>query len=225
MADAAACPEWQEDLAGWLVAQLAPDREARLAAHLEGCRRCREEADALLAVAAVSLAAEGVVPAALGPDDGEPPADLGDRIAASVRRQRRHRALAAAGLALLAGAAAVVAAVALGVGGRDGAPEPLQGRTVTFAVVPAGGSAQAVVADDPGGSVVALRAEGLDPGTTYALWLTPPGGDWTDRVAAGTFRPDPDGSVSVELPCALPAEDYGRAWATTPDGAIALDTE
>jgi hypothetical protein len=45
------------------------------------------------------------------------------------------------------------------------------------------------------------------------------------QIAAGTFRPAADGSVSVELPCSLPAEDYGRAWATDPDGAIVLDTE
>ncbi len=51
-------PEWQEDLAGWLVAQLPPDDEAALAAHLDGVPTCRAEADSLLAVAAVRLAAD-----------------------------------------------------------------------------------------------------------------------------------------------------------------------
>ena len=70
-----------------------------------------------------------------------------------------------------------------------------------------------------------LTAEGLDPAVTYALWLTPPGGGYAERVAAGTFRPDEDGKVDVRLRSALPAEDAGRVWATTPEGQIVLDTE
>ena len=31
-----ACPEWQEDLAAWAVAQGSPEREAALVAHMEG---------------------------------------------------------------------------------------------------------------------------------------------------------------------------------------------
>ena len=83
----------------------------------------------------------------------------------------------------------------------------------------------AVVAPEESGSIMELHVSGLDPDTTYSMWLTPPGGDWNDRVAAGTFKPDEDGEVEVRLRCALPAEEMGRAWATTPDGDIALDTE
>ena len=75
-----------------------------------------------------------------------------------------------------------------------------------------------------GGSLVALTAEGLDPKATYALWLTPPGGGYRERVAAGTFRPDSDGRVDVRLRSALPAEEMGRVWVTTPEGDIAMDT-
>ena len=49
---ALACEEWQPALAGWLMAQLPPDEEAGLAAHLAACTACRAEADSLLHVTA-----------------------------------------------------------------------------------------------------------------------------------------------------------------------------
>jgi hypothetical protein len=82
-----------------------------------------------------------------------------------------------------------------------------------------------VIAEEGSGTLVELIATGLDPDVTYALWLSPADGTWEDRVAAGTFRPDADGEVDVRLRCALPVEEYGRAWATTPEGEIALDTK
>lgn len=216
-----ACPEWQEDLAGWVTAQLAPDREARFASHLDTCAVCRLEVESLLTVAAVTLATDPD-----GPVGGEdrPPVDLRQRIVASVAAERRHRAVRRA--AALGGVASVAAAVLVAVLVRDDRDAaPLRGEEVAFTVVPEGAWAEAVVAADDHGSVVQLTAGGLDPDVTYALWLTPPGGSWQDRVAAGTFRPDEDGGVDVRLPSALPADDYGRAWATTPDGEIALDTK
>lgn len=60
----AACPQWQEDLTGWLVAQLAPERELALDAHVVTCATCRTERDSLLGVAAVTLV-------------GDPPTDVG----------------------------------------------------------------------------------------------------------------------------------------------------
>ena len=63
------------------------------------------------------------------------------------------------------------------------------------------GEGEAVVAPYEGGSSeVQLTATGLDPDITYALWLTPPGGGYDERVPAGTFRPDEDGTVDVRLP-------------------------
>lgn len=216
-----ACAQWQPALAGWVVAQLAPDEEAALRAHLDACARCRAEADSLMAVAATSLGVEpSWVPSSAA---GAPaPEALGARIAAAMRyesrRARRARLVAVLGLA--AAAVAVVVAVAL----RDGG-DRLDGTPVEFAVVPTGARAAAVVAPDADGSIVGLTASGLDPQVTYALWLTPPGGGYEDRLPAGTFRPDESGRVDVRLPCALPAEEAGRVWATTPAGDVALDTE
>jgi hypothetical protein len=214
-----ACPDWQDDLAAWVVAQIEPDREALFAAHFTSCPACRSEATSLLAVTAVSLAAD---PEGRTAGAEAPPAELGDRIVAGIAAERRTRRLLRAGMVALAGAAAVVA---LAVVARDDDPAPLQGEAVAFIVVPRGATADAIVADEAPGSVVQVVATGLDPEVTYALWLSPPEGTWDDRVAAGTFRPDEHGDVDVRLPCALPAGDTGRIWATTPEGKIALDTK
>jgi hypothetical protein len=217
----AACPEWQDDLSGLLVAQLAPDREALLREHLAVCERCRAEAESLQGVAAVSLAMP--VPP-LGsptvPADAPPP-DLGERVLAAVGAERRARRGVRAGLvALVAAAVLVTGAVAVNRAGQS-----LEGEPIAFAVQPAGASVSAVLAADDGDSVVELAATGLDPEVTYALWLSPPGGGLDDRVPAGTFRPDATGRVDARLRSALPPDRYGRAWATTPDGDVALDTQ
>lgn len=215
-----ACPEWRDDLVAWVVAQIPPDREALLDAHLATCGACRAEADSLLGVSAVLLASGLGGEAADGSED--PPAELGARITARIARERRTRRALAAGLAAFAGAAAAVVLVA--VLQRDPGPAPLQGREVAFTVVPPGAEVAAVMADDEGGTVVALTASGLDPATTYALWMSPPDGGWDDRIPAGTFRADGDGDVDVRLRCAYPSSTYARVWATTPEGDIALDT-
>lgn len=219
-----ACPEWQEDLASWLVAQIEPERERLLLEHLAACAVCQAEADSLLAVAAMSLAADvGADIEGLAAELTTPPVELGARIAATISSERRRRRGLRAGAAALVGAAAAVVAVAAVQ--RDTEPAPLQGDVVAFTVVPEGAQVEAILAEADGGSLVQLTAEGLDPDITYAMWLTPPGGGWDDRVPAGTFRPDEDGDVDVRLSSPLPVDQYGRAWATTPDGEIALDTQ
>ncbi|MGH9274436.1 MAG: anti-sigma factor family protein [Acidimicrobiales bacterium] len=215
-----ACPEWRDDLAGLLMAQIAPDREAALRAHLAICEVCRSETDSLLVVSAVALAADPD-PTVDGNED--PPAELGDRIVASIAAERRTRRLVRGGLVALAAAAAATVAIVVLPG--DSNQPPLQGEEIAFTLVPAGASVEAVIADEGEGSLVALVATGLDPDVTYALWLSPPDGTWDDRVAAGAFRPDDRGDVDVRLRCALPADDAGRVWATTPEGDVALDTE
>lgn len=216
-----ACREWQEDLAAWVVAQIEPECEVLLDAHLATCAVCRSEAESLLEVSAVLLATPG--PDGPATTEADPPAELGDRIWARIASERRTRRALAAGLVAVAGAAAaVVLVVAL-----ERGPEParLSGQEVAFAVVPAGAEVAAVLGDDEGGSVVQLTATGLDPATTYALWMSPPDGGWDDRVPAGTFRADGDGDVDVLLRCAYPSRTYARVWATTPEGDIALDTK
>ena len=214
------CPEWHGHVAGWCVAQLTPTEEAAFVAHMAGCGRCRTEAERLTAVAAVSLTAvaraEGRASTATEP----PPTDLGDRIVATVvraRRAQRGRRVAA----LVAVAAIVMVGGGLALTHRS---EPLDGQRMAL-VGSAPAAADAIVASEVGGSAVVLRAEGLDPGVTYALWLTPAGGGYPGRVPAGTVRTDGDGSATARLHSALPQDDVARAWVTAPDGSVVLDTE
>ncbi len=220
-----ACHAWQHDVGAWVVAQIDPARERLFDAHRAECDACRHEAASLAAVAAVAL---GVDPARGRLDETEPidapESDLAARIGSAIASERRRRrarrlaAVAAAAAGVTAGAVLAVAAL------RDPEPRPLRGEAVAFSVVPQGAAAAAVIAADGEGSIVQLVADGLDPGVTYALWLTRPGGTWDDRVPAGTFRPDAGGHVDVRLRCASAPDEYGRVWATTPDGEIALHT-
>ena len=217
-----ACEAWRPALAGWVVAQLDPAEEAALLHHLDGCTACRAEAASLLDVAAVALGADLAPPE---PGVTSPPPDLADRILGRVARERRVR-WAGRAVTAMAGAAGAVAAVAVVAAGlSDTGDGPLRGEEVEFVRLETGVAAAAVVAPEGTGSLVHLTASGLDPDTTYALWLTPPGGGYRERVAAGTFRPDADGEVDVRLRSALPADEMGRVWATTPEGDIALDTQ
>jgi hypothetical protein len=219
-----ACAGWREDLADWLMAAISPEREAALAVHVAGCGACRAEADALFAVTAVVLAADPDAPT--GSVLEPAPAALGDRIVRRVRRERRGRIVRRAfvSAAGAAAAAAIVVVAVMAVGGDDG-PGHIDGETFAMRTLPAGASVDVEVAHDDGdSSLVQLVASGLDPDTTYALWLTPPGGTYPDRVPAGTFRPDEDGRVDVRLHSTMDPDDVGRVWATTPAG-IAFDTE
>lgn len=226
-----ACPEWRDDLASWVVAQGRPDREAALLAHLEGCTACAGEAERLLAVAAVVLAHDPdqaspsatELPSAAA-DAVEPPVELRSRIAGRIRAERRGRLLRrmAVSAAGAAAAAAVVVGAVLVVADDD--PSPLRGgEEFVFSV----GEGQAVVApyEQGSSSEVELVASGLEPGTTYALWLAVPGGGRDDRVPAGTFRADEDGEVDTRLYCSMPAGQVGRVWATSPELDLVLDTE
>ena len=162
-----ACEAWQPTLAGWLVAQLPPDEEAALLAHLDTCETCRAEADSLLHVAALTLGADAGASAA-----EPPPADLGDRIVARVARERRARRAGRLAV-VMSGVAAAVVAVALVT--RDAGEPRLRGEPVAFVREAEGVDASAVVAPEDNGSIIELHVSGLDPDTTYSMWLTPPG--------------------------------------------------
>lgn len=218
---APACAAWREPLSGWLVAQVGPEDEVALADHLADCERCSAEAHSLLTVTAVSLGADPGGERWRLTSDDPPPAELADRIVACVATERRTSRLRLAGVGLVVVAAATVLLVVLS---RDDASRP-DGEPVSLARLAPGVDAAATVAPEDGGSLIALTATGLDPAVTYALWLTPPGGGYPERVAAGTFRPDDDGTVDVTLRSALPVDEAGRVWATAPDGQVVLDSE
>jgi anti-sigma factor RsiW len=132
------CREWRESLGAYALGQLEGDERAALEAHLEGCARCRAELASLEPVAKMLPHAD---PARFE-SAPQPPADLGQRIAAVIASERqrvekrRHRRLF--GGFALGGAAAALAAVALAIFvlGGSGGENPEQ--RVKFTSVPSG---------------------------------------------------------------------------------------
>jgi hypothetical protein len=210
-----ACDDRRGDLAAAALGRLGPADLAALEQHLAGCDACRDELERLHGVAGVLALADP-----LGDDVAAPPDDLGSRVFERVANERRAARTRRRARALLA-AAAVIIVVTVGVAVlRPSGDEPLDGIEVAFTEAPAGVDASATIARKGDGTVVELRAEGLDSDTVYALWLSSADGD---RVPAGTFRPDESGEVEVRLPCALKASSAARIWATTPEGDVPLD--
>lgn len=95
-----ACEQWEQALVASLYDELTPDEQRRLSAHLEGCRSCAQELEALASARGVLREVEPAVPQA-------------PRVVVLGASRRRRPALAfAAGLAC----AAVLVCGGLGAG-------------------------------------------------------------------------------------------------------------
>ncbi len=212
-----ACREWRGTLASQALGRIEPAEEIALRAHLDGCADCRAELRELSTVARalpeIDAARAGAVDVA-----PEPPGRLAAQVLQRLARERerarhrhRGRVLAVAGAAIAA--AAVIAAVLVFTGGG--------GPTGTRVVFPAtnGARGDATLLVRPAGTEVHLHFAGLHRDGYYWLWLT---GDDGDRVAAGTFRGDPD-AATVRLTAALPLGEARRIWVTDDHDRVVLD--
>lgn len=179
------CREWREWLGAYALGQLQGDERAALEAHLEGCARCRAELASLEPVARMLPHAD---PAQFE-SAPQPPADLGQRIAAviegerqRVRQSRRRRVL---GGFALGGAAAALAAAALAIfvlgGGGGGNPE----QQVKFSSLPAGVKIDATLEPHAYGTEIHMYVHGIPSGTLCQVSLRGPKGV---AYPAGTFR-------------------------------------
>ena len=213
-----ACAEWQDDLAAWLVAQGSPEREAALEAHLAVVRR-------VPGGGRQPVRGRRRVPRRR-PDPGGGERARARRLTARrARRADRRRGSAASGAGgpvrravLVAAGGAAAAAVARGRQSwccRRRRREPARGRRVRLRTV--GDAARPWSRPTTAaGRWCSSWPAASSPTSTYALWLTPPGGTYDDRVPAGTFRAEDDGTVDVRLRSMLDPDDVGRVWATTP---------
>ena len=177
------CREWRERIGALVLGQLPEEERFATEAHLDGCRSCRAEAEALAPVAALLERAD---PDRLAPAPAPPPG-LGERIvrriAAERRTQRRRRTrlrlgLAAAGVAAVAAAAIAVVAIV-------GSDRTTPSQTVAFRSLPHGDSAEATLVSRPWGSEISIHVYGFRPGTVCQVWLRRSDGK---RVPAGSFR-------------------------------------
>ncbi|HEX5712173.1 MAG TPA: zf-HC2 domain-containing protein [Solirubrobacterales bacterium] len=176
------CREWRPLLGAYVLGDLPGEERAALEAHLEGCARCRAEAESLGAVARLLPLAD---PGRFGQPAPRPAADLGRRIAGAIgaeQRAGRQRRRWRAGLSLGAAAAAAAVALALFVlpGGGEGAPE----EHVEFGALPGGVKIYATLAPHAYGTEVHVYVRGVRSGTRCRVFLRGPRGE---RVPAGTF--------------------------------------
>jgi putative zinc finger protein len=179
------CREWRESLGAYALGQLEGNERVALEAHLEGCARCRAELASLEPVVRMLPHADPVhfetAP--------QPPADLGQRIAAVIASERqrvqKRRRRVFGGFAL-GGAATALAAAALAIfvlGGSGGGGNPEQ--QVKFTAVPKGVTIDATLEPHAYGTEVHMYVHGIPSGTLCRVSLRGPHGV---AYPAGTFR-------------------------------------
>jgi Putative zinc-finger len=191
------CREWRESLGALALGQLPKEERAALEAHLEGCPECRAELDSLAGVAQLLPLANpehfGTAPA--------PPASLADRVAATIRAERRSQRRRRWRMGLsLGGATAAVAAAMLAIfvlpGGSSTTPE----QHVAFGSLPPGLHISATLEPHAFGTEIHMYVKGAPSGTLCRVFVRGPNGE---RQPAGSFRyrwgDDSDAVLSAAL--------------------------
>ena len=175
------CREWRESLGAHALGQLPAEERAALEAHLEGCPECRAELESLAGAARLLPLADpdrfGTAP--------QPPAALGNRIAATIRAERRstRRRRLRLGLAF-SGVTAALAAAALAIFVLPGGgANPSQ--HVAFGSLPSGITIDATLEPHSFGTEIHMYVQGVRSGTLCRVFLRAPHGA---RVPAGSFR-------------------------------------
>lgn len=176
------CREWRESLGAHALGQLAEQERAALEAHLEGCRACRAELESLAGVARLLPLAN---PEHFDTAPAPPPA-LADRVAATIRAERRtvRRRKLRLGLAF-SGAAAAVAAAALVIFVLPGGGNPTPEQHIAFQSLPPGMHIDATLEPHAYGTEIHMYVKGAPSGTLCRVFVRGPSGV---RQSAGSFR-------------------------------------
>jgi hypothetical protein len=187
------CREWRTSLGAYALGQLPAGERAAVEAHLEGCPECRTELDSLAGVARLMPLAD---PERIMSPAPRPPAQLGERIAATIEaerserqqgeasaRTRRRRFRFGFGFAGVATAAAVAVLLALVILPGDGGSAPEQ--NVAFANLPKGIAIDAHLQPHAFGTEIKMYVSGVRSGTLCRVFLRGPDGR---RYPAGSFR-------------------------------------
>ena len=213
------CRPWRELLGAYALGHLPKDERTGVAAHLDGCRACSDELDELRPVALALPAAD---PAHLRARPA-PPADLGDRVAATIRTARssqvRRRWRLGVGAAV---AAALVAVTTLAVAAAL-RPDRGEGREeFAFPSLPPGVEATAYLyppEEGTPGIEVWLEVDGLEPGKEYAVWVERR--STGQRVKCGSFEAV-RGPAHIVLPSTVERADTGAVGVSTTEGEFVM---
>lgn len=176
------CREWRESLGAYALGHLSPEERASLEAHLEGCPECRAEARSLAPITRLLPHAD---PEHFGPAP-QPPAALGERIAARIGAERRatRRRRLRLGLAL-GGAAAALAATVLAIFILPGGGGEAPAQHVTFRSLPPGMKIGATLEPHAFGTEIHVYVKGAPSGALCRVFLRGRDGS---RLPAGSFR-------------------------------------
>jgi len=192
------CREWRESLAAHALGTISERERAALEAHLEGCPACRAELDSLAGVARLLPLAS---PEHFDTAPAPPPA-LADRVAATIRAERRtlRRRRLRLGLLAFSSATAAVAAAVLAIfvlpGGGSSTPE----QHVAFQALPPGLQIDATLQPHAYGTEIHMYVKGAASGTLCRVFVRGPNGV---QQSAGSFRyrwgDDSDAVLSAAL--------------------------
>jgi hypothetical protein len=176
------CREWRESLGAHALGQLPEDERATLEAHLEGCPECRAELQSLAVVARLLPLAD---PAHFGTAPAPPPS-LADRVAATIRAERRSARRHRLRLGLtFSGATAAAAAIVLAIFVLPGGSGPGPEQHVSFDSLPPGLHIGATLEPHAYGTEIHMYVKGAPSGTLCRVFLRGPNGT---RLPAGSFR-------------------------------------
>lgn len=209
-----ACRRWRELLGAYLFGHVSPEERVGLEAHLDGCAECRAELAELRPVSGALAAAD---PTHLGAPP-EPPAELADRVFASVRAARRAHRRRRWGVALAAAIVAVAVAVPMTLAVRPDRRRSDDVERFAFRTIPVGVVAEATLYKRSRGIEVWIEYEGLKPGETYALWVERASGE---RVKCGEFY-NPIGNWHVVMPSPLRRLDTAAVGLSTKAGELVM---
>ena len=206
-------------LGAYVLGHLGDDDAAAVAAHLEGCPTCREEAAELAPVASLLPLAD---PERVGAP-AEAPREMLDDVLARIQREReardraRRRTLGAR-VGTIAAAAALVLIVAL-ISLRPWEPSGPAGEVVALIASRPRVLGEAVIHEDPESTWVELTTSGLSVGETYAVWLEETGSG--ERSPMGTFT-SVDGDLYISLYSTLPRDRAASIGVSDPDGSVVM---
>lgn len=193
------CREWRQSLGAYALGHLPAGERAGLEAHLEGCPECSSEARSLTAMSHLLPLAD---PKRFSSPAPHPPRELGERVAATIRVERKtirkRRQRRRFGLAFGGAVAAAAAVLAIFVLPATQTASPQQ--EVAFASLPAGVQIDATLAPHAYGTEIHMYVKGIRSGTLCQVFLR---GRHGAMVSAGSFRYRWDEDAPAVLSSAL----------------------
>jgi hypothetical protein len=196
------------DAEGEEDSQPSPDLEARVGAALREAKAASASAGGADALVGEADGTAGAPEATATADAPRAPDTTG--VVVPLDRMRRGRRI----LVAVAGVAALVLAL-VGVAVLRDSPSSPAGESVALTGKVGDASADAILSPRPYGTELHIEASGLQPGRVYALWMADEGGE---KIPAGTFRADADGTLTGTGNCSLARNDATKVWITDPGG-------